>query len=233
MLCAIPARWITHFSVCLYEWQTLIVGLAALLVGAGTVLQVRRQIKQADKIAESSRRANLAVARAKLPNATAAAAVYAKQCVVALDTIAPAIRTRAQTADAVVIPFLASDIQDVFDKLLVTTTDESALFSVSAIYTEQQVFESRLSDIHIAPAEHKCALPYYYLQPVIIHSFAMKLLEYGRRETDYVPTVQWGDLRNSAVSILRTSKACDEIIALIDDKAARDIKMPFAISVSA
>ncbi len=58
LACHIPSDWIVTFSACLYDWQTLISGLLALLAALLASCLIQKQIRQTEKIhrVEVSRR---------------------------------------------------------------------------------------------------------------------------------------------------------------------------------
>lgn len=84
--CKVPADWLHAPSVCWYDWQTLIAGLAAVLIGGITVFYLHKQIAQTDRLANEERAARLVVARAKLIVPSSELASHAKACLDALAT---------------------------------------------------------------------------------------------------------------------------------------------------
>lgn len=230
MKCGLPSDWTVGFSQCLFDWQTLIAGLLAVLVGVATVIFLHRQIKQADRISSQIRTSREAVARAKLPMASSEVAAIAKRWVTALDAVAPVVVARGSAiSEAVHIEPLPSIVTGAFDELVAATSDHRALFAVSAIYSEYQVLRARSEDIHRNPRSHRLALSSYYLQAVIVHALALELLLYGRRENHCVGEVSWSDLEASAQQILITAQPREQVLAVIEERASKHTKIPFAL----
>lgn len=229
-LCRAPKDWILDSSQCLYEWQTLLGTFAAVAVGVTTVWYLRRQIRQAEETSSTLRKAKLQVARAKLPMASSATAAHAKRCIEALDIIEPSITAHARVAPPIAMAPFPDAAEETFDAFLAATDDENGLFSVAAIYAEQQVLAARMEDMHLNPSEHSLAIDYYYLQPIVMHALAMNLLAYGRREAAIVSKIGWDDIKSSARSLLRIAGPRERILKMIDDKAGRSIALPLALS---
>ncbi|MDR7058903.1 MULTISPECIES: hypothetical protein [unclassified Sphingopyxis] len=204
--------------------------LTAVAIGAATIFLIRSQIQQAEDTANSLREAQLQVARAKLPMASSATAAHAKRCIDALDAIEPAITGRARTASPVQMPPFPEIAERTFDAFLAATRDENALFSVAAIYAEQQVLAARMEDVHVSPRAHTLSIDYYYFQPIIMHALAMELLTYGRRESKAVSKVGWDNIASSARSLVKSAGPRERILTIIRDKSERSIALPFALS---
>jgi hypothetical protein len=231
VVCKVPVDWLTIPSVCFYDWQTLMTGVAAVIVGGLTVRYLRRQISQADRVANEERKARLNVARAKLIVPSSRLAEHARTCLDELATIEPAVIEHAAQAEAIVIPPLPRQVEESLDALLANTQERNAIFAVSAIYGEQQVLAARGSDMHLNPSAHSLSFDYYCMQPVIMHALAINLLTYARRESEHVDPLTWDDMKGSVRGLTPHGPRRERLLAFADDKAERGIAIPFAIRV--
>lgn len=50
LICRTPTHWLSNFSQCLWEWQTIVGSILALFAAAGTIIYLKEQILQQEKI---------------------------------------------------------------------------------------------------------------------------------------------------------------------------------------
>jgi hypothetical protein len=229
VVCKVPVDWFNVPSVCLYDWQTLITGIAAVVVGGLTVRYLKKQINQADGVAQEERNARLTVARAKLMVPSSRLAEHARTCFDELRAFEPTVTQHAGPANPINIPHLPPNVEGALDALLGGTQDRNAIFAVSAVYGEQQVLGARASDMHENPPAHALSFDYYYMQPIIMHAVAMSLLGYARYENDAVEPITWSDLAASTRSLAPAGALRDRLLAFVEDRSNRKIAIPFAI----
>ena len=229
VVCRVPVDWFSVPSVCFYDWQTLITGIAAVVVGGLTVRYLKKQINQADRVAQEERSARLTVARAKLMVPSSLLAEHARICFDELRAFEPAVTQHTGPANPLNIPHLPPNVEGALDALLGGTQDRNAIFAVSAVYGEQQVLGARASDMHLNPSAHALSLDYYYMQPIIMHAIAISLLTYARYESDAVEPITWADMASSARALAPAGALRDRLLAFADDRSNRKIAIPFAI----
>jgi hypothetical protein len=221
--------WFSIPSVCLYDWQTLMTGIAAVVVGGLTVRYLKKQIDQAARVAQEERNARLTVARAKLMVPSSHLAEHARTCFDELKAFEPAVTQHAGPANPVNIPHLPPNVEGALDALLGGTQDRNAIFAVSAVYGEQQVLGARASDMHLNPPAHAHSLDYYYMQPIIMHAVAMSLLTYARYENDAVEPITWANMASSTRGLAPAGALRDRLLGFVEDRSNRGIAIPFAI----
>ncbi len=228
-LCRVPSDWWSDPSQCWYDWQTMIGGLSAVAIGAATIWCLKMQIDQAKAASDRHARAQLEVARSKLPIASSAVAAHAKACIEELDAIEPYVTQQRQSSPKLDVPPFPPSAETTFDAFIAATDDEIGIFTISAIYAEQQVLSVRMEDMHSNPRAHRLAIDDYYLQPILMHALSLKLLAYGRRETDIVERVDWTDLQSSARLLLRLPVVRDRVLAKIAERSGRSASIQFAL----
>lgn len=224
-------QWSSIVGQWLYDWQTLIAGMAAVLVGGASIVGLRRQINQAEELANRSKRAQFNVARAKLSIAASSLIAHADHCLQIVDGLEPLVRGRSRQIDPVHVNEIPSATIAVLDRLLESSDDADISFAVSAIYAEQQVFSSRMGDIHQNPRSHALTIHSYYLQPILMHSLAINLLVFARREVDKVERLTWSDIAATARRAIRREPIRTELSEYIEQRAQRDASIPYSLNI--
>lgn len=217
-MCKVPLDWVMMPSVCLYDWQTLIAGFAAVLVAGITVHYLRMQIEQADRVTKEEGEARLNVARAKAIVPSSILAEHARHCMAQLELIEPAVFDRARVADPIGVLPLPLEVQTSLDALLANSRDRNTVFAASAVYGEQQVLAARASDMHVQPRSHVASFDYYCMQPVIMHALAISLLAYARRDVAFVEPITWTNMSASLNSLVSPGARRDRLLKFISDK---------------
>ena len=225
--CAVPYDWAFHFSQCLYDWQTLITGLLALGVGSATVWMVRRQIDHQDQIFAAGRRSRFAVAKAKTPLAAIEIHEHAKIYIAEAENLLPFVLARSRQGFSFDGPAFPRQAESILDALVETSEDPILIDQVSALYSEQQVLASRLSDVP-RPADHSLTIDDYILQPIMMDAIAMNLLAFGRDDVA-MPRLDWSAVESSARRLIRDATARDRVLGHIADKRGRDRPVPLAL----
>ena len=225
--CDIPADWAAHFSQCLYDWQTLTAGMLALLVGGLTIEFIRRQMRQQDDLHAANRRSRFAVAKAKAPLAAIEIANHARCYLDAALALLPLVLQRSSQSFQFQGPIFPTQAETILDGLVECTDDSVLIDQVSALYSEQQVMASRLSNVG-QPSQHALTIDDYILQPLMMDAIAMNLLGFGRDGED-MQRLSWDQVERSAKRLLTDPAVEARILAYIADKRDRERPVPLAL----
>lgn len=163
-LCRVPSYWLDDPSQCWFEWQTLLVGLLAVLAAYVSIRQVRKQISQASQLhdAELSRRHN--AIRAVTPLALASISDFCRSVVdhvaseierregdnfdQALDDIVEGTEPKKQFSP-IVIP---NDIIATLQEFIETLSDGSNVRHMAELVSSIQILQSRFNDFRLQQA---------------------------------------------------------------------------------
>lgn len=211
----------------LYDWQTLITGVLALGVGGATVWMVRRQIDQQDQLHAAGRRSRFAVAKAKAPLAAIEIHEHAKIYVAEAEKLVHLVLRRSREKFAFIGPPFPTQAETILDTLVETSDDPILIEQVSALYSEQQVMTSRLSDVP-RPSEHSLTINDYVLQPIMMDAIAMNLLAFGRDDVAML-RLDWASVEASAKRLIHDPTTRDRIEKYIADKRERGRPVPIAL----
>jgi hypothetical protein len=137
----------------LYDWQTLLTGVAALVAAWWTVRQIRSQIRQTEELATDQRRRRERAARAMLPLALSELADYAAACMTRLHALRPYFRpdgsldsTQADKAGADwTTPALPQNVLAVV-KECIEFVDDGPARTLAVLIRQFQVQHVRLND---------------------------------------------------------------------------------------
>jgi hypothetical protein len=135
------------------QWETLLTGLGAVVAAFFTVVKLRQQIDQTQKLANDQRRRRARSARAALPLALSQLAEYATSCIVEMHDLrlffqpdGSIDRSRGEEIFAAwTLPPLAENILSVLKECIESVEDEPAQAIVELI-RHLQIQRARLAD---------------------------------------------------------------------------------------
>jgi hypothetical protein len=130
----------------LFDWQTLIAGILALLGAFLTVRVIRAQISQAGNSEEARRKRDELAARAVLPLALSQFTRYARDCIMLLVIYVPGHGSRPPVPNNLALPTLSPDV--------IRSLQESARYAgpgvvsqIASLLSKFQVQQARMIEL--------------------------------------------------------------------------------------
>jgi hypothetical protein len=167
----------------IYDWQTLIAGVLALLAAVATALVIYRQVRVAEEQENRRRNRRLSAARATLPLTLATIMDYTQASAHALLSSYPTSPglLGASTPLPAHSPFPAEAI-GALERMIEATDDEAVSERLIGMITEAQVIDSRRRRAHATRSD----VDVYLLQLAKIAGAAAVLFPYARREDETI-----------------------------------------------
>jgi len=211
----------------LSNWQTLVAGLLALLAGVGSIIMINRQIRLQKEIHDAARISRHMVAKAKIPLAAAEAADHAETYLKKVEELAERIIDRDHQPFGYIGPKFPEEAAAILDCLVENAIEPIAAELVSALYAEQQVMSSRMSNV-ADPSSHSLCVEDYLLQPVMIDAIAIKFLAYARDGAELTP-LTWEEIETGVRRLIKNRALNERIMKYISGKMERGTAVPLAL----
>lgn len=196
--CRVPQDWVNDFSLCLYDWQTLVGGGAALGIGFLTIWYIRRQIKQADEHVSTLRKGNLASARAYLPLALVEVSEFSIECLTFLKSAHHSLKAGYVSEGGSLAGSLPNVPDESLDRLtnILRYIDDTIISKyITEIIANIQVLKSRTNGVQNDPYVHKLAVDDFIIQAATVSALAVHLLPYARWESEAIDeNIDWEDM---------------------------------------
>ena len=184
------ADFLCQASNWLYNWQTLISGILAVVAAAVSVWYLRKQIAQSEQHERerSSRRFN--AVRATLPLTLSQVCNYCLEIGRCLADLHHASEEEYLN-QSYAAPSLPENVPAALEKAIEATVDKSLISALSDMISNLQTLNSRINGISIDSRRRlqvtKLNVEYYIAQSATVYAIAASLFPYARRETDAPP----------------------------------------------
>ena len=212
----------------LYDWQSIIAGLFAIVAALIGGMFIRRQIELSDQHEKERLRRKHAAARAMLPLALSSLSEYARECAQLLRNIHIQSQGEAVPLSALQnlkLPALPMDTTNDL-RSMVEASGPTEGRAIATTLSNVQVLASRLSSLHIKSNTQVVVLANiedYIINAAEIQARADELFDYARGETEDVPASDPSvDSLRRAIFILRFHETrFDRIRETITRRGAR------------
>jgi hypothetical protein len=220
--CALPESWMLEPSLCLFEWQTLIAGLLAVLAAAVSVWFLRKQISQTEALHQAALRRRFNAARATLPLTLSGLCAYATALVGELSA-----RRRARSPSNVngsreplLTPAPPTELVVSLQQMIEATEQKNVVALLSEIIGEIQVLTARVSGLtHYQTIR---SVDTYIIQGAGIHALASSLFDFARREVESGPiSVNWESVVNALRAMNIHDSQFPELFVEMERRRAR------------
>ncbi|MEQ1543201.1 MAG: hypothetical protein ABL926_13220 [Novosphingobium sp.] len=197
LYCRIPANWIADPSLCLFEWQTLVGGLLAILAaGAGSFLLYSR-IKQSERHELERRGRKFAASRATLPLALSEVTLFARRMVTWLENHRAYLSSAALAANPVDPPSIGDDLIRNLQEFIEATYNTVAVDHISEIIREIQVLSSRAESLILDSSMigMTFSVDEYVVQAARLHVITGHLFGFARGKDKGPPdSISWDEV---------------------------------------
>lgn len=175
------------FLCTIYDWQTLVGAVLAVLAAAGGAFLLWKQISLAKVHEEERRRRRFAAARATMPLLLSAICAYARDVASALKSVHPAAGQYGFGADslALSVPNLPGELTPALERLIESTGDDDLAQCIADLLSQLQVINARISEIPrlgTATGGLQLMIEDYMIQTASIYAAASSLFGFARRE---------------------------------------------------
>jgi len=168
--------------ILLYNWQTLIAGLLALIGAAWTVKQIRTQIEQANDLEENRRLREERAAKAVLPLALSEICQYARDCLHLLARYVPATDAVPDVRADVNVPRIPTNVIETL-QACARFADEDIVNQIAGLLSKLQVQYARLEGLiarSVGSIMHAREGIDAMVDAADVYAKASTLFEYGR-----------------------------------------------------
>lgn len=199
MYCRVPTNWMSDFSLCLFEWQTLVGGILAIFAALLGSLLLYRQINQADVLERRRAERRFAAIRATLPLVLKEICEFAKRM---LDELVRARGTRPDISVGPVSenydpPEIALHLVGSLQEIIEATDRQWIVNWICEIIREIQILSSRSRSLQDAnDMMYNSSVPSnideYIVQAARLHVLTSSLYPFARGEADEHPDpISW------------------------------------------
>lgn len=194
--CSVPTEWAGHFSQCLYEWQSLEVGILALIAAGMSVYFLHRQISQSDRHEKERLQREHSSIRATLPLSLSSLVDPLRQMLISLNAAKLEVRQNRISTNFVPPDAPAEHVAEL-QGLIASTNKKSVVEPVAQIIREMQTLWARVKTLQDPREQRRRAglidnIDEWIVQAAQIHSLIESLFEYARDEKDEGPKfVRW------------------------------------------
>ncbi len=205
--CKLPTEWHFNLSQCLYEWQTLIGGILALIAASATIHVLKKQINQSQKQFDFTREQRFLSIRCLLPVHLQEISDYCEAVIEKLIPLQTDLRKDAlitfksnfDASQGIEMPIKSIELMT-----QAIEYSNSPCFSeiLSTIIGELQVLSSQISDLLPNAGQSYEGIP-SNVEVAIIKALKVNILcdnlfEYTGQETDEIPTsISWDRVLSS------------------------------------
>lgn len=195
--CAVPNAWVTSFSQCLFEWQSLEGGGLALLAAALSIWFLRRQINQSDRHENERLQRQHNAARATLPLTLSGLIDPLREMLVALHAAKSEVEQHG-ISTSFMPPSTPSNFVSELQSVIASTNNRTVIEPISQIIREIQTLWARVRVLNDERGQRRQAglsrnVDEWIVQAAQIHALVESLFDYARGERDNGPTeVSWG-----------------------------------------
>lgn len=197
--CATTSVWMSDFSQCLFEWQTLISGfLAVFLATIGSIL-LYRQIKQVERHEGERRERRFAAARATLPLALSEITLFARQMVTWLGTRSTQIPGNVSAGQISSPPVVSERLVANLQGFIEAAHNPVVVDCVCEIIREIQTLSARAESLQmtVGMIGIQQNIDEYIVQSARLHVIAGNLFEFARTRVSQPPdSIPWSELRS-------------------------------------
>jgi len=203
--CRLP-RAASQFSCWIYDWQTLLAGVLAVLAAViGSVL-LWRQIRLSKEQEAERRRRRFNAARATMPLLLSGICAYARDIASVLRSIHRSAGQYAFGADSLInnAPALPGELTPALERLIESTGDDELAKHIADLLSQIQIINARISEIpRLSPAAGGLQLMIedYMIQAASIYAAASSLFGFARREAPDLASSERMEVR-SALNLL-------------------------------
>ncbi|WP_157573097.1 hypothetical protein [Novosphingobium sp. AAP83] len=194
--CGIPRDWINDFSQCLFEWQTLVGGILAILAAVIGTLLLHSQIRQSERHETERRGRKFLAARATLPLALSEITGFSRTMIVELISLHNQLTHPSSMAPVFEPPTIPNGLIAALQAFIEATFDTALVDCVCELINEIQVLVARTESLQreeqlLGVTQN---IEEYVVQSARLHVIAGSLFPFSRgRESSIPSTVPWSD----------------------------------------
>jgi hypothetical protein len=196
--------------VILYNYQTMIAGILALLGAGATVWIIHKQISQAEQLEKRRRERQNIAARAAMPAALSELCFYCQRCVEELVAVLPAPPNQRVTTQISLPPPVPSDAISTL-RQCIEFAEGPIAERIADLISALQVQNTRVIDIRSRAArdasfiELLANINHYIIDALEVHARCSALFPYARRVEDTVPP----ERTPTAAEVLLSARLCE------------------------
>ncbi|MCW2361602.1 MULTISPECIES: hypothetical protein [Sphingobium] len=183
-----PAEW---FRAALYDWQTLITGVLAVVAAIFSIRQVRQQIDQTAQLEVERRARSFSAARARMPAALDKLSGYCEEIGNLMITIWPnaGIRRPLYFSSEITIPKAPESVINDLASLIETTDNEAFAAFLATLISKIQLIDARMRDSRLLEKISSSKTTVYdrVLDVAELNSFVDTAFAFARHEVDVPP----------------------------------------------
>lgn len=215
LYCRVPSDWCGDFSLCLFEWQTLIGGILALFAGIVTVVLLWRQIRQTEDLHNDELSRRHLAQRATLPLTLSEICRSAKDTLKQLGSLRRQSNISQDSLDVSdIITITDTSTVTIIQNLIENTKNMNLIRILCYLIQRLQISQSRLIRKEFFPTSQ---IDHRMIDIAQVYALAASLFNYARGDSADPPlAVEWDQVRTALNIAGLRRDAFPEVHALVD-----------------